>query len=168
MCCVFCNECCLFITVHCDLLAFLGHFTNRCDIPVILMGESGCGKTRLVQYMCNLAAQSTETTNMKILKVCSLSLQSVHVHHHWAHIFLNTPNTQGPWWYDWRWHCALCQRGRGIGKTQHWTWFGHCSLLWWSQHYRSHRAYQRDHVWWKDEGKSNLYKCKVHCSLQSI
>eukprot|EP00731_Ephydatia_muelleri_P002838 Em0001g2838a len=41
----------------------------RCDIPVILMGESGCGKTRLVQYMCNLAAQSTETTNLKILKV---------------------------------------------------------------------------------------------------
>ena len=60
-------QCILYFCSH----ALWGHHYPRCDIPVILMGESGCGKTRLVQYMCNLAAQSTETTNLKILKVCS-------------------------------------------------------------------------------------------------
>eukprot|EP00731_Ephydatia_muelleri_P007093 Em0003g1341a len=41
----------------------------RCGIPVVIMGESGCGKTRLIQYMCDIAAQSTETRNIFILKV---------------------------------------------------------------------------------------------------
>ncbi len=26
----------------------------RCDIPVVIMGETGCGKTRLIQFMCDL------------------------------------------------------------------------------------------------------------------
>ena len=29
----------------------------RCSIPVVVMGETGCGKTRLIRYMCDLAAQ---------------------------------------------------------------------------------------------------------------
>ena len=29
----------------------------RCNIPVVIMGETGCGKTRLVRYMCAIAAQ---------------------------------------------------------------------------------------------------------------
>ena len=28
----------------------------RCGIPVVIMGETGCGKTRLVRYMCQLQA----------------------------------------------------------------------------------------------------------------
>lgn len=35
----------------------------------MLMGETGCGKTRLIRYMCDLASQSSGMTNMLILKV---------------------------------------------------------------------------------------------------
>ena len=49
---------------------------DRCNIPVVIMGETGCGKTRLIRYMCDLAAQSGKTrstseriTNMLIMKV---------------------------------------------------------------------------------------------------
>jgi DNA-binding NtrC family response regulator len=42
----------------------------RCRIPVIIMGETGCGKTRLIRYMCDLARQGLDYNNMLILKVC--------------------------------------------------------------------------------------------------
>lgn len=32
-------------------------FCFRCNIPVVLIGETGCGKTRLVRYMCQLQAK---------------------------------------------------------------------------------------------------------------
>ncbi|XP_078574614.1 E3 ubiquitin-protein ligase rnf213-alpha-like [Branchiostoma floridae x Branchiostoma japonicum] len=32
------------------------HMRFRCNIPVIIMGETGCGKTRLVRFMCDLQA----------------------------------------------------------------------------------------------------------------
>ncbi len=41
----------------------------RCGIPVVIMGETGCGKTRLIRYMCDLARKGIEGTNMLILKV---------------------------------------------------------------------------------------------------
>ena len=41
----------------------------RCGIPVVIMGETGCGKTRLVQYMCDLERQGIVRRNMMILKV---------------------------------------------------------------------------------------------------
>jgi hypothetical protein len=41
----------------------------RCNIPVILMGETGCGKTRLIKYMCELAKQNQELKNFFMLKV---------------------------------------------------------------------------------------------------
>ncbi len=43
----------------------------RCGIPVVIMGETGCGKTRLIRYMCDLLRQGKDTTNMLILKVIS-------------------------------------------------------------------------------------------------
>ena len=27
---------------------------SRCGIPVVIMGETGCGKTRLIKFMCDL------------------------------------------------------------------------------------------------------------------
>jgi phage replication-related protein YjqB (UPF0714/DUF867 family) len=33
------------------------------------MGETGCGKTRLIRFMCDLASQTSEMRNMLILKV---------------------------------------------------------------------------------------------------
>lgn len=42
---------------------------SRCGIPVVIMGETGCGKTRLIRYMCDLARQGMNKTNMMILKV---------------------------------------------------------------------------------------------------
>ena len=41
-----------------------------CGIPVVIMGETGCGKTRLIRYMCNLARKGQEArNNMLSLKV---------------------------------------------------------------------------------------------------
>ncbi|XP_076109129.1 E3 ubiquitin-protein ligase rnf213-alpha-like [Mytilus galloprovincialis] len=42
----------------------------RCDIPVIIMGETGCGKTRLIKFMCALQHLPDEPVeNMIIMKV---------------------------------------------------------------------------------------------------
>ena len=43
--------------------------TSRCDIPVVIMGETGCGKTRLIRYMCDLARHGRNLKNMLIIKV---------------------------------------------------------------------------------------------------
>ena len=43
---------------------------HRCGIPVVIMGETGCGKTRLIRYMCDLAKQGIQDRkNMLIIKV---------------------------------------------------------------------------------------------------
>ena len=49
------------------IMAILMRF--RCNIPVVIMGETGCGKTRLIQFMCALQALQTGAKNMLILKV---------------------------------------------------------------------------------------------------
>ncbi|XP_018090579.1 E3 ubiquitin-protein ligase RNF213 isoform X2 [Xenopus laevis] len=41
----------------------------RCGIPVIIMGETGCGKTRLIKFLCSLCKGFAETENMKLVKV---------------------------------------------------------------------------------------------------
>ena len=51
----------------------------RCNIPVVIMGETGCGKTRLIRYMCNIAARGCKNggdhvRNMLIMKVHILCL----------------------------------------------------------------------------------------------
>lgn len=38
-------------------------FDFRCNIPVLIMGETGSGKTRLVEFMC--ALQNTDATTIK-------------------------------------------------------------------------------------------------------
>ncbi|XP_022803330.1 E3 ubiquitin-protein ligase rnf213-alpha-like isoform X2 [Stylophora pistillata] len=45
------------------------HMRFRCNIPVIVMGETGCGKTRLIRYMCGLQAGPKGPRNMLHLKV---------------------------------------------------------------------------------------------------
>ncbi|XP_062573652.1 E3 ubiquitin-protein ligase rnf213-alpha-like, partial [Saccostrea cucullata] len=51
----------------------------RSDIPVVIMGETGCGKTRLVKFLCDIGlkrkpkkekcSEDTNKTNMIIMKV---------------------------------------------------------------------------------------------------
>ena len=41
----------------------------RCGIPVVIMGETGCGKTRLIRFMCDLIAKGTGKRNIFIMKV---------------------------------------------------------------------------------------------------
>ena len=41
----------------------------RCGIPVVIMGETGCGKTRLIRYMCDFKADGKGNGNLVILKV---------------------------------------------------------------------------------------------------
>ncbi|XP_043925567.1 E3 ubiquitin-protein ligase RNF213 [Protopterus annectens] len=45
------------------------HMRFRCGIPVIIMGETGCGKTRLVKYLCDLRRSGAIADNMKLVKV---------------------------------------------------------------------------------------------------
>ncbi|XP_077330450.1 E3 ubiquitin-protein ligase RNF213-like isoform X3 [Lithobates pipiens] len=41
----------------------------RCGIPVVIMGETGCGKTRLIKFLCQLCKGFVETENLKLVKV---------------------------------------------------------------------------------------------------
>ncbi|XP_055448252.1 E3 ubiquitin-protein ligase RNF213 isoform X2 [Psammomys obesus] len=41
----------------------------RCGIPVIVMGETGCGKTRLIRFLSDLRRGSVEAETMKLVKV---------------------------------------------------------------------------------------------------
>nr|XP_015798016.2 E3 ubiquitin-protein ligase rnf213-alpha [Nothobranchius furzeri] len=45
------------------------HMRFRCGIPVIVMGETGCGKTRLIKFLCELRRCGVATENMKLVKV---------------------------------------------------------------------------------------------------
>ncbi|XP_062858949.1 E3 ubiquitin-protein ligase rnf213-beta [Trichomycterus rosablanca] len=45
------------------------HMRFRCEIPVIIMGETGCGKTRLVKFLCDLQREGRKIENMKLVKV---------------------------------------------------------------------------------------------------
>ncbi|XP_047657054.1 E3 ubiquitin-protein ligase rnf213-alpha isoform X2 [Tachysurus fulvidraco] len=45
------------------------HMRFRCGIPVIIMGETGCGKTRLIKFLCELRRSGVNTENMKLVKV---------------------------------------------------------------------------------------------------
>ncbi|XP_053366887.1 E3 ubiquitin-protein ligase rnf213-beta isoform X1 [Clarias gariepinus] len=45
------------------------HMRFRCEIPVIIMGETGCGKTRLVKFLCDLQREGRNIENMKLVKV---------------------------------------------------------------------------------------------------
>jgi ABC-type taurine transport system ATPase subunit len=43
--------------------------SKRCGIPVIIMGETGCGKTRLIRFMCELQAGPDGPKNLLLMKV---------------------------------------------------------------------------------------------------
>ncbi|XP_043570887.1 E3 ubiquitin-protein ligase rnf213-alpha-like isoform X2 [Chiloscyllium plagiosum] len=45
------------------------HMRFRCGIPVIIMGETGCGKTRLIKFLCDLRKVGANTDNLKLVKV---------------------------------------------------------------------------------------------------
>ena len=45
------------------------HMRFRCNIPVIIMGETGCGKTRLINFMCKIQTNNLNIQNMVILKI---------------------------------------------------------------------------------------------------
>ncbi|XP_067369794.1 E3 ubiquitin-protein ligase rnf213-alpha-like [Channa argus] len=45
------------------------HMRFKCGIPVIIMGETGCGKTRLIKFMCELRRCGAQKENMKLVKV---------------------------------------------------------------------------------------------------
>ncbi|KAF4008099.1 hypothetical protein G4228_019714 [Cervus hanglu yarkandensis] len=41
----------------------------RCGIPVIIMGETGCGKTRLIKFLSDLRRQGADAETVKLVKV---------------------------------------------------------------------------------------------------
>lgn len=45
------------------------HMRFQCNIPVIIMGETGCGKTRLVQFMCDLMKTDKKRPNLIVVRV---------------------------------------------------------------------------------------------------
>ena len=42
---------------------------QRCGIPVIMIGETGCGKTRLLRYLCEMQDKAFKTKTLICLKV---------------------------------------------------------------------------------------------------
>ena len=44
------------------------------------MGETGCGKTRLIRFMCDLIAQEAGKGNMLILKVRKIIMYAIKAH----------------------------------------------------------------------------------------
>lgn len=44
----------------------------RCGIPVVIMGETGCGKTKLIRYLCGLQKGMDGPKNMLLVKVFSM------------------------------------------------------------------------------------------------
>lgn len=73
----------LFFT-KCSVYLVYGHLLNpsfyeimldvlRCNIPVIVMGETGCGKTRLIKFLCALQCPpGVVINNMVVIKVWRL------------------------------------------------------------------------------------------------
>lgn len=45
------------------------HLRFQCQIPVIIMGETGCGKTRLVQFLCEMLKSGKQGDNMIVVRV---------------------------------------------------------------------------------------------------
>ncbi len=45
------------------------HMRFRCGIPVIIMGETGCGKTRPIKFLCEVHKGGIDTDNIKLVKV---------------------------------------------------------------------------------------------------
>ncbi|KAI5615249.1 E3 ubiquitin-protein ligase rnf213-alpha [Silurus asotus] len=45
------------------------HLRFESDIPVVIMGETGCGKTRLVQFMCDLLRSGKQRRNLIVVRV---------------------------------------------------------------------------------------------------
>ncbi|XP_016375895.1 E3 ubiquitin-protein ligase rnf213-alpha-like, partial [Sinocyclocheilus rhinocerous] len=45
------------------------HMRFRCGIPVIIMGETGCGKTRLIKFLCEVHRGGIAPDNIKLVKV---------------------------------------------------------------------------------------------------
>ncbi|XP_014821245.1 PREDICTED: E3 ubiquitin-protein ligase RNF213-like [Calidris pugnax] len=45
------------------------HLRFQCGIPVIIIGETGCGKTKLVQFMCSLQRAGRDIQNMVVVRV---------------------------------------------------------------------------------------------------
>ncbi len=55
-----------------NVLKMMGIYMRfRCNIPVIIMGETGCGKTRLIKYLCDLQKHPDQKhiENMYLVKV---------------------------------------------------------------------------------------------------
>ncbi|XP_077981787.1 E3 ubiquitin-protein ligase rnf213-alpha-like [Glandiceps talaboti] len=57
------------LTTDCvtKMLAILMRF--RCSIPVVIMGETGCGKTRLIRYLCEMMKGPDCPRNFFLMKV---------------------------------------------------------------------------------------------------
>ncbi|KAJ8263858.1 hypothetical protein GJAV_G00142190 [Gymnothorax javanicus] len=45
------------------------HMRFRCDIPVVVMGETGSGKTRLIRFLCELRRAGANAQNLTLVKV---------------------------------------------------------------------------------------------------
>ena len=41
----------------------------KAGIPVVIMGETGCGKTRMIKYLCDILRANRDTKNLYLMKV---------------------------------------------------------------------------------------------------
>jgi len=49
-------------------------FSCRADIPVVIMGETGCGKTSLIEFMAKLQIPDELIGELETLKIVKVSI----------------------------------------------------------------------------------------------
>ena len=54
------------------------HMRFRCDIPVVLMGETGCGKTRMVEFMSKLKLKANQKLKKRAKSIKNMVVVKVH------------------------------------------------------------------------------------------
>ena len=52
----------------------------RCQIPVVIMGETGCGKTALVKFMCQLQCPPDKEVKSMLLMKVNRQFCTLHLH----------------------------------------------------------------------------------------
>ena len=55
-------------------------FSYRCNIPVVIMGETGCGKTRLIRYMTGVIRHGCKNGGADVRNMLTMKVQTVIYH----------------------------------------------------------------------------------------
>ena len=61
---------------------------HRCNIPVVIMGETGCGKTRLIRYMTDVIGHGCRNGGADVRNMLTMKVSSRCMCYHVTNLFL--------------------------------------------------------------------------------